>query len=329
MKAVGRFFFRVLALLLLLAVGFPAGGASGRELKTVKIGFPAFSGGFLPFIIARDRGYYRQEGIDLQIIALRGAISIKALIAGSIGYNTTPSVDAIVRTKQPIRYIFVISRGKYTLVANPSLAKSFAQLKGKALGISSFGGSADLVSRQILKEHGLVPNKDVALLQVGPPSPRLTALLSGRIAATLLTAPTDLEAEDKGMVVLANFVAHYPQIALNTMESRIQSKPDEVYRMVKATLEGFLFDRERKEDAITVLMKFLKIKNRAFARRVYENFAVVSTTDGILPDPEKREAIESTMAQAQVKGKIPISQVFDDQFTKQALKDLKKEGWKP
>lgn len=324
-----RYAVYTLGLALVLSAGFSPTGTFGQELKKVTIGFPAFSGGFLPFFIAQEERYYRQEGLEVQIISVRGAVGIRALLAGNLDYNTAPSLDAIVRTKQPIRYIITMTRGKYTLVSNPAFAKTIAELKGKTLGVSAFGGSADLVSRRILKKHGLQPDKDVALLQVGNPSERLVALTAGRFAATLLTAPTDLQAQDQGMVVLENFIDNYPQIGVNTMQSHIDSKPDEVHRFVKATLKGLRYQVERKEDAVTKMMKFLKLKERDFARRVYAGHEDVMVPDGILPDNEKKEALETTQEAANVKGEIRIDQAFDDRFVKRAWEEIKKEGWKP
>ena len=329
MKMNTRLFITYLALAILLSAGIAPTRTFGAEPKKVSLGFPAVSGGFLPFYIAQEEGYYKQEGLDPQIQMIRGAISVRTLISNTLDYNTAPALDAIVRTRQPIRYLLSMTHGKYVLVSNPAVVKTITDLKGKSLAVSSFGGSADLVSRRILKSHGLQPDKDVALLQIGTPRDRFLALSAGRIGATLLTSPDDLQALDQGMISLEKFIDIYPQIGINVMQSRIETKPDEVYGMVKATFKGLRYEVERKEDAITKMMKSLKLDNRDFTRRVYASFEEVLIPEGYLPDAEKKDALETTRKEAGVSEEIPIAQAFDDRFVKRALEELKKTGWKP
>jgi len=140
MKTNTRLSIAVLAVAVLLSIGMTPSGIFGQELKKVSLGFPAVSGGFLPFYIAQEEGYYKQEGLDPQIQMIRGAISVRTLISNTLDYNTAPALDAIVRTRQPIRYVLSMTHGKYVLVSNPATVKAISDLKGKSLAVSSFGG---------------------------------------------------------------------------------------------------------------------------------------------------------------------------------------------
>ena len=140
------------------------------------------------------------------------------------------------------------------------------QLKGKKIAGSSPGGSATLLANQALKQIGLEPGKDVSVLQMcGNAASRYAVLESGVVDASLLSVPENIIAHEKGYneLLFLGDVVEFPQNGFGTSEKRIRENPDEVYRMVRATLRGlqFIWDKNNQEAVTNILMKQWKVND--------------------------------------------------------------------
>jgi NitT/TauT family transport system substrate-binding protein len=177
---------RFLALLLLVASASPV----GAQLKKVRFSVSAASIAEVPFRIAHVKGFYREAGLDVEMILIRGAVGMQALLGGSVDYTSASgsTIAAAVRGI-PVKLVFIASaKPQFDLIAQPQI-HSVAELKGKSVGISSRGGAVDLLTQLIVQKNGLQPNKDVISLVVGGQEDTVLALRTGRIAAALLTPP--------------------------------------------------------------------------------------------------------------------------------------------
>lgn len=322
----------VLLLALLLAPwGSPDLGAGERPpLHPITIAYPSHSTSIVPLVIARNQGYFREEGLDARFVLVRGGVAVQAMIAGSVDYNTAPTVDAIVRTRQPIWVVFSASTVQFNMIARPDI-RSMGELKGKIVGISSYGGSAHFVTEEMLRRHGVVPHKDTILLTVGPPSDRFTALLSGSIHATLLSTPFDFRAQELGFVNLgkASDYLKYPQITISVTHDKLRRQREEVHRVVRASLKGLRFFVQFPDRSVEQLMVHLKVSDRAQVRRAYADFLAVLTPQGFLSEADQRAIIEATRRIAGISHAVSPDQVFDDTLVKQAAQELQASGWAP
>src|SRR5687768_13894160 len=124
-------------------------------LKKVRVSIPAANVTYLPFYAAKDRGYYKDEGIDVEFILMPAALASTAALTGDIDYNgaVTGVVAAAVRG-QPIKaVIFTMSSPVQGLMAKPEI-KDLQQLKGRKIGVSSPGATTDIATRHILRKQG-------------------------------------------------------------------------------------------------------------------------------------------------------------------------------
>jgi NitT/TauT family transport system substrate-binding protein len=142
-----------------------------------------------PLFYGIERGFYRDEGIDLVYVSIRADLGIKALISGDVDYLY--SVGTIIRGAAlgiPVKTLsFDFAKVMHFLMGRPEI-NSAATLKGKKVGVSSFGATGDLAARVALQQLGLDPTKDVTIVTLGADTLRYAALQSAR--STPLTYPS-------------------------------------------------------------------------------------------------------------------------------------------
>src|SRR4029078_12484169 len=116
------------------------------QLRKVRFSVSAPSIAELPFRIAQIKNFYREEALDVEVIFIRGAVGMQALLGGSVDFTSASgsTIAAAVRGI-PVKLVFISSsKPQFELVSQPQI-KSVQELKGKIVGISSRGGSNDLM----------------------------------------------------------------------------------------------------------------------------------------------------------------------------------------
>ncbi len=172
---------------------------TSAQFKKLKVCTPGAGTGSMHIYTAKDRGYFAQERLEVDVLVTRGQICTMALLNGQMELTTNPNVfDAMVAGKFKGKVIYVTAKtlGHRFMVA-PDI-KTFADLKQKSIAISTFGGLTDMLTREILEQHGIRPHKDVALLQIGTPDLRYGALKSGTVKAALVSSTQALIALKDG-----------------------------------------------------------------------------------------------------------------------------------
>jgi len=277
----------------------------------------------LQFRIALLKGFYRDEGLDVEIVLIRGAVGMQALLGGSVDYTSAAgSIIAGATRGMPVRLVLVVNaRPQFDLVGQPDI-KAVAQLKGKVVGISSRGGAVDILTQTILAQHGVTANKDATLIVIGSPEELVTALRTGRIAACLLTQPRQLILYRDGFTKLAysgDYLSSYPTGGVGTTEDKIKNHPAEVLGFVRASLKGQQYFAQHRSESIEIISKYLGIKDRSLATEVYD--LQLSRLGGLsyLDDAWMRGAIEFTKKSMGLTKEVAPSQVFDFSFAAKAL----------
>src|SRR5919106_3723447 len=224
------------------------------QLKKVRFSTTGISVSELPFKIAQLKGFYREEGLDVEMILIRGAVGMQALLGGSVDYTSASgsTIAAAVRGI-PVKLVFIASaKPQFDLIAQPQI-KSVADLKGKHIGISSRGGAVDLLTQLIVQKNGLAPNKDVISLVVGGQEDTVLALRTGRIAAALLTPPRPLILQREGFNRLAysgDYMPTYPSGGIGVTDEKIKTGPVDVLAFVKGSVRGLQFARQNRAEAM-------------------------------------------------------------------------------
>jgi ABC-type nitrate/sulfonate/bicarbonate transport system substrate-binding protein len=313
----------IFVLVFLLGAASPA----VAQLKKIRFSTTSIAVTELQFKIAQLKGFFRDEGLDLETILIRGAVGMQALLGGSVDYSSAAGalIAAGVRGASVRLVLIVNAKPQFELVAQPEI-KAIPQLKGKLVGISSRGGAVDLLTQMILTQHGLTPNKDTTLLVIGTPEEMALALRTGRIAACLLTPPRQLMLYREGYNKLAysgDYLATYPSGGVGVTQEKIRTNPAEVFGFVRAALRGLNFYKQNRAESIEIMQRHLGIKDRSLAGEVYDLHLSRLGGMSYLDDAWMRGAIEFTKKSLGVAKEVAPNQVFDFSFVEKASSGIK------
>ena len=174
---------------LLIALVLPLFSTAACGADRVRIALPGNSMGYLPLIVAIHRGFFKEEGLDLELIRLVPTVAHNALLLNEVQYHgLADSGLRLAARGAPLKAIFYgADRPMYYLVGKKDL-HTVAELKGKKIGVSTFGGTSDLSARLLLKQHG-IDEKNTTLLQFGSEGTRVGALKAGAADAIIVPVP--------------------------------------------------------------------------------------------------------------------------------------------
>ena len=295
------------------------------QLKKIRFSTTGVSISELPFKVAQLKGFWREEGLDVEVILIRGAVGMLALLGGSVDYTSASgsTIAAAVRGL-PVKLVFISSsKPQFELVSQPQI-KSVQELKGKIVGISSRGGSNDLMMQMILQKNGLAPNKDVTTIIVGAQEETVIALRTGLIAAALLTPPRNFMLQRDGFNRIAysgDYLSTYANGGIGVTDEKIKTNPSEVLAFVKGTLKGLQFSMKNRAEMVKIMPGYLGIKEAALIEQLYDLYLSRQSLDGSVNDHWMRGAIEFTQKTLGGAAKeVPPSQVFDFSFVQKAAR---------
>lgn len=314
---------------LLVASGWICDPISAQApLKKLRLGIAATSVGFLPIYAAYQKGFYREEGIDLEIILMSLAAANNAFFKNEIEYSAglTGLALAAARNYPAKILIFTVAKPLQSFVSRRDI-KEPRDLKGKKVAGSSPGGSATILAYQALKHFGLESGKDVQVLPMGGSGAgRLAVLEQGVVDAALLSVPENILAVNKGYseLIFLGDVVNFPQNGFGTSVTRIQQQPDEVYRMVRATLRGLLFvaDEANREQARDIMMKQWRVTDAKLATEMIAFLKRGLAKDAVISPQAVQYFIDLTRETSNVTQAISGAQVVDFSFLEKARKEL-------
>jgi ABC-type nitrate/sulfonate/bicarbonate transport system substrate-binding protein len=314
-------FILFLVLLFLTMVATPP----SAQVKKVRFSTTGISISDLPFKVAQLKGFWREEGLDVEVILIRGAVGMQALLGGSVDYTSASgsTIAAAVRGL-PVKLVFISSaKPMFELVSQPQI-KSIQELKGKIVGISSRGGSNDLMMQLILQKNGLVPNKDVTTIIVGAQEETVISLRTGRIAAALLTPPRNFMLQRDGFNRLAyasDYLPTYGNGGIGVTDEKIKTNPAEVLALVKGTVKGLQYSLKNRAEMIKIMPEYLGVKDPTLVEQLYDLYLTRQSLDGSVDDLWMRGAIEFTQKTLGGAAKeVTPSQVFDFSFVQKAVR---------
>jgi ABC-type nitrate/sulfonate/bicarbonate transport system substrate-binding protein len=304
--------------------------AAEPKLKTVVVAYTSYTPFMTPLLLEKELGFFRDEGLRPEFVFIRGGgIAIKGMLAGNLDYliHTGAVMDGVIRSRLPLKILLTTQLVYFWLVAQPEI-RSISDLKGKSVGISSFGSNTDFTMREILKRRGLDPLKQTTFLGVGSSRERFAALTSGAVQATLLSPPFSFRALKMGYQKLASASDYvkWPQGGLATTEDKIRRDPAEATGMIRASLKALKFLLTQKQYLIPKIMEKFHLSPEE-ALQTTESFQDESLAAGYLSEDAARAVISMVQHAANVNEDTPTERVFDNRFVKQAEQDLK--GWRP
>ncbi|HYA30531.1 MAG TPA: ABC transporter substrate-binding protein [Acidobacteriota bacterium] len=315
----------VATLLLILATVVSA--QQGRRLRS---GYASLSGNMTPFWVAKEGGYFKKYGLDVDQVAFpSGNEGMAAMIAGEIEFlaiagSTTASAN--IGGSDVISLGITTDRLLTSLVVNSTIQRP-EDLRGKAIGISRFGTSIDTAARIVIQHYGFEPIKEVSLVQVGAVASAVGALRSGRIQAAILSYPTVVQARREGfreMLDIASLGLPYAASGITVRRSFMQQRKDVAVNYVKSIVEAIARVKRDKAFALEVMGKYFRSNDKEMLEATYEVASTQYLKRVPFPTPEAFRAVLDELAQVnpKAKGQDP-KKFYDDSI----LQDLDKSGF--
>ena len=316
--------FLLLASSIISAAPNPSNAAESTALRKARMAFTSLSSVMCPPWIAREAGIFTKHGLEVEVIATpTGVEGMNALIAGEVQFlqisgGTTAS--AALGGADVMVVGTTLESLVQSLMARPEIDKA-EQLKGKTLGITRFGTSIDVGARIALRHFGLVPEKDVAIVQVGGMESMVTALQSNRIQAGILSYPAITQALKLGhrtLLEVASLGIPYAFTGMTTRGRLIRDDADLVRRYMMAQVEAIARAKRDKNFALKVMGKYLRTANPAALAESYDIDVQKYMLRVPLTTVEAMKSVLDDLATRNPKARdADPKRFFDDSFVRQ------------
>jgi len=304
---------RILIPLLFLLVG-DAPAAERVTIATPSRGLFEF-----PVVVAMRKGFYKDEGIDVDKVQMQPALGVKALISGDVDYLLAwgSALRAAV-TGVPVKAVVGIAgRPLHVLIARPEI-KTPKDLKGRVIGVDSIAGTVDYLARVAVRHFGLEPERDVQIIVTGESPTRLAALHSGAIDATPIDVAFAVKAEDEGfrrLVYLGDLI-ELPLSGIAVTDQKLQTHREQVRKVVRATVRGTRYFKQNRNDTVQMLADYLRITPMQ-AAKAYDTSVNSFSNDGMISDKGVQLDVQLTKERLKLTKETPLSQLVDWSLVKE------------
>jgi NitT/TauT family transport system substrate-binding protein len=254
-----------LLVIALLSLATFAPPASADDV--IRIGIISTTFGYAPVFVAKEKGFFKREGLDPEIVVIsRNEQIVQALISDSLQFGNVPPNLLFVLRQQGNSDIKLIAGSfngtTYSLIALPKYRKMEDLKGGTRLGMSGITSAAALMMKEMLKQKGVVYPRDYSLLSIGGSTVQYTALQSGQIDGALLAQPLSIMAVEQGLNDLGDaykLMPDYQLSAIGVREGWAQKNHSVVVRYLKALVSTYRWLHDNREEAIKILPRITKL----------------------------------------------------------------------
>ena len=313
--------------LLLLFLLFPTRALLANEI-TVVLTSKAFQ--YVPLVIAQDRGFLKEEGIDLKFAFMQNAPGLQALTAGTVQFSGSGSsaLVAISKGNAPLKTVLAMNdQVLQWVVVRPNIG-NLKDLKNKKVATTGVASIAAFMLRNILVKYGM-DSKDVVLIDPGPVN-RLPSLLSGAVDAAIVSPEERYAALDQGMKDLM-FIGKEVKNSWGTFATSdrfIKEQPKVMGGFARAVLKGLRVMRQDRDGSIAAVSKFTELE-KSLSSRMYDDLIGTFTKSGYVDEETQKNDLAIVKLVAEVNEVVPPQRAYDFSFVRQAEQQLNKQGWKP
>ncbi len=313
------FFLRVAMVAMIL---FAAAWRADAKTIYIAVSNPDMS--FLSGGVAKFQGYFKDEGLDVEILQMNANVSVAALAARNVDYNLIlQSVVTANLRGLPLKVAgILIERPNHVIVTQPSIQK-FADLKGKKIAISSYGSLVDILARLTTAHFKLDPRKDIDYVAAGSSSARVAQLQSGVVQAAFVTPPGNLRAEAAGFKTLLRVrdLFPFPVNGIGVHEQKLRTNRDEVKKVVRALLRANRYILDNPKGAIKILSAWGRTKPEV-AEDAYNDNAKNYSRNLLVSRATLENVIESTRLNIEAKKDVSVDDIFDFSLVREVLKEM-------
>jgi NitT/TauT family transport system substrate-binding protein len=336
-----KFSRRMFAVLAVWATGVGFTGAVQAEVDKVTIavgGKSLFY--YLPLTIAEQRGYFKEEGVNVTIVDFAGGSkALQAVVGGSAdvvsgAYEHTINLQA---KKQYFKAFVQQARAPQIVLAVSTKTmpdyKSLADLKGKKIGVTAPGSSTNMVASFVLDRAG-ISSKEVSFIGVGAGSGAVAAMKSGQIDAIANLDPVISSLERDGAIkVLVDtrklaaardvFGGDMPAGCLYTSEAFIKNNPKTVQALTNAMVKAARWIQTASaEDVLKTVPPSYSMGDPDLYKKTFNSLKEAMSPDGMISVDGTKTALKSLAAyKPQIKAnEIDLARTFTNEFVERAPK---------
>jgi len=307
---------KLLVIGVLSALLFTMPAHLGAEKITILYSNATFTGTGL--FVAKDAGFCKQKGIDLELVLGGGsAPTVSAVVGGYVQFVQTSAaslVNAALQGAPVVLVAKVMGPAPYKLIGGMPIRR-IADLKGKKIGVNRFGGAPDFLLRYVLVKNGLDAQKDVTILQTGDPTARLVSLFTGVTDATLLLVPEEKLAVEKGYPVIIDFAAlglPYVNIVLATNRRFLEDHPGAAKAFLGCYWEAVKAAKAQPEVAKKALAHWTRTNDSALLDYTYKSWRADYAPQSPLIESKELELLVASAPKSA--SKRDVSQFLDMRF---------------
>jgi NitT/TauT family transport system substrate-binding protein len=250
--------------------------ATALAADRMRIGYSSISGAYVGIWVAHDAGFFAKEGLDDQIVLIpNGTQLAQVTVAGEVDISSLGGAAALAAAFSGADFKVVganVNKLIFSMYAKPEV-KRVEDLKGKKIGITRYGTSADISARYALRQHNLDPQKDVVLLQLGAMSSIGAALRAGTVDAGMVSPPTQFFMDKLGFKEIASITdmnLAFPNPALVVLGDVIRKKPELIDRFMRAYVRGVHRARTDRDFTIKTYAKYTTVQDTAVLQKAYD-----------------------------------------------------------
>jgi NitT/TauT family transport system substrate-binding protein len=291
-----------------------------------RIGVPSPSVSYLPLIVAWKMGFFAQEGVQAEFIVMKPSIIPPAMVNGEIHFTTATgtAIGAALRGFPFKTIIFFSSKLMDSLVTRPEI-RTFADLRGKIVGVDTPGATTDVITRLLLEKNRLDPSRDLKVLATGHEGIRLEQLKLKQIDGAMLGPQGVVVAKRAGLRVLADVAdeIELPFVGGSTTDQIMERRPDETKKVLRAGLRGirYTLDPANRAKIVSLLSQWLELDQET-AEYTYDIFKKVAAPDGTLTRSQMETLLNERKRQGKVTADIPLDKIYNFSMVQEINREL-------
>ena len=281
----------------------------------------------LPYVVAKEKGFFEKEGLKVQLITFRGTnLMLTALLAGELDYATIlPFLTGASARGLPVKILAAVTKSSsYVMLSRPEI-ENVKALRGKKLGINSFGSSADYAAYAAVSRSGLDPNKDVTILPIGGgTAERFAALASGTVDATVVTSPAEYAAEKQGLRVLMSAselgaLVRIPITGVGATLKKMERDADEIVQLLSGLRLSTQYLLQNPEYSVALFQRIMRM-DAPLADKLFKLYRDQYNPELTLPDAivEDLLAVGTFRLKEKPKAALSVQTVRDWSFAEKA-----------
>jgi ABC-type nitrate/sulfonate/bicarbonate transport system substrate-binding protein len=294
--------------------------------EKIVFSIPSRSIAAIDLYIAKERGFFREEGLDVDLVQIRGNVAIAAALSGQVhasnGVGTV--IRAMERSELPLKILTVsLKRNLFWLVARGNI-KSIAGLKNKVLGTTTMGGAQHTAAARLLRKGGLDPEKDVTVVVGGDVPAQLQSLIAGTIDAAALSPPTVILARDKyNMTILGSAMEDVANLQNGTAVSEkfLRERRDLIRHMLRARAKAGRYFWENERGTSEVLAKYQGV-DYPVALESYRLSKPAFTSQGIPSEKEVEDFLRADAELLKLPKPVAAAKIFDFSLQREVNQEL-------